>query len=140
MILKFKVFETWNDNNIDDSLFISNRAKHNPKVFRNTIKYRTDNGKYTAKIEQIDSDSFICKIYLSKGGEKIRVKKKTKNNLKSAHDFVRNYLSKKTKNSNKTSKKNIDKPDIYKQKNDFKPEFFPEFYPTNSKTKIRRFN
>jgi len=36
-----KTFENWNDNIIDNSLFVSGRAKYNPKVYGGVIKYKT---------------------------------------------------------------------------------------------------
>lgn len=123
MIVKFKIFETWNDNTIDSSIFISGKAKHNPKVVNNTIEYETDDGKYTALIKQIGRSRFICKIYkIDNEGGKIRIKKRIKKSLKTAHNFVREILN------DKTDKKKREKEEISKEPEmEFQPEPEPEF-------------
>jgi hypothetical protein len=109
MITKFKIFETWNDNNIDKSLFVSGRAKHNPKVIGNTIEYKTDNGKYIANIKQLGSGKFLCKVYkIRDDGSKIRIKKKIKKSLKTAHNFVREVLNTKLESKKKSKKDDND--------------------------------
>ena len=83
MVTIFKIFETWNDDTIDKSLFVSGRAKHNPKVKGDTIEYKTDNGKYVAKIKQLSSGKFICKVYrIKEDGSRIRIRKKIKKTFK----------------------------------------------------------
>ena len=113
MFTNFKKFETWNDNTIDKSIFASGRAKHNPKVIQKTIEYKTDNGEYFAKIKQLASGRFLCKIYKIKDGSKIRIKKKIKDTLQTAHNFTREILNdriddKKTKKKKSKKKKEED--------------------------------
>lgn len=150
MITIFKIFETWNDNTIDDSLFISGRAKHNPKVIRDTIEYETDNGKYTAKIKQLSNGRFLCKIYMIKSdGSKIRIKKKIKDTLETAHNFTRETLNNKIdKKIKKKKKKKKDKDPLDKLFVDMEePQEFDKSssfdFPTPKEKKksiIRRFS
>ena len=152
MITTFKIFETWNDDSIDKSLFVSGRAKHNPKVVGNTIEYETDNGKFIAKIKKIGS-KFICKIYkIREDGSKIRIRKKTKKTLKTAHNFVREVLNDRIKEKKKKKKKKkeeiidepldnlfVDNPPVDDESMDLAEPFdFSEPEPIR-KTIIRRF-
>lgn len=117
-----KTFEAWNDNIIDNSLFVSGRAKYNPKVVGNTIRYSTGTSEpyYYAVIEK-KGGRFICKIYKrKKDGEEIRLRNKIKKNLKLAHNYVREFLNQKLKKDKK--KKEKDKP-IEKQ---IQPTSIPE--------------
>jgi len=121
MITIFKIYETWNDDNIDKSLFVSGRAKHNPKVKNNIIEYKTDDSKYVAKIKQLSSGKFICKVYrIKEDGSRIRIRKKIKKTLQTAHNFIREFLNdrvegKKVKKSKKKeSKKRKDKDPLDK--------------------------
>jgi len=110
MVINFKIFETWNDDTIDKSLFVSGRAKHNPKIKNNIIEYKTDNGKYVAKINQLASGKFICKVYRLKDDGKIRIRKKVKDTLQTAHNFVREFLNDRLDGKKiKKSKKKVDK-------------------------------
>ena len=86
-----KTFENWNDNIIDNSLFVSGRAKYNPKVYGGVIKYKTGTAEpyYFSEISK-KGDKFICKIYKKKkNGEEIRLRNKIKKDLKSEHNYVR---------------------------------------------------
>jgi len=111
MITIFKIYETWNDDTIDKSLFVSGRAKHNPKVKNDIIEYKTDNGKYVAKIKKLSNGKFICKVYrIRDDGSKIRIRKKVKKTLQTAHNFIREFLNdrlegKKIKKSKKKENK-----------------------------------
>jgi hypothetical protein len=152
MITIFKIFETWNDDTIDNSLFISGRAKHNPKVIRNRIEYKTDNGKYVARIKQLGSGKFLCKVYRIKNdGSKIRIRKKIKDTLKTAHNFVREFLNdrlegkkmKKSRKKDTSKKKNKEKDPLDSlfvdsaPDEDFSFDFDDE--PKKRKTIIRRY-
>ncbi len=147
------IFETWKDNSIDKTLFTSNRAKHNPKVINNIIEYKTDNGEYIATIKQVGR-KFLCKIYSTKGdGSKIRIRKKLKDNLDTAHNFTREYLNDRLEGKNlKKKKKKSKKSKLKKDDNpldklfvddiddNFDSEFTPEFnFRKPKKTTIRRF-
>ena len=148
------MFETWNDDRIDKSLFVSGRAKHNPKVKGNTIEYKTDNGKYVAKIKQLSSGKFMCKVYrIKEDGSRIRIRKKIKATLQTAHNFIREFLndriegkklrkSKKKKDKKKDNKKDpldklfvdIDEPSFDDPEFDFNEPKKPR------KTIIRKFS
>jgi RecG-like helicase len=155
MITNLKIYETWNDSRIDKSLFVSGRAKHNPKVLGNTIEYKTDNGKYIAVIKQLGSGKFICKVYrLSEDGNKIRIRKKIKKTLQTAHNFTREFLNDKIDSKKKKSKKKKPKTKPKKNKDplgklfvdmdepgfDDDIPFNPEPPTNKSKSIIRRFS
>lgn len=139
MIIAFKIFETWNDNSIDKSLFVSDRAKHNPKVLNGTIEYKTDNGEYVAKIKQIGYSTFLCKVYkLSKDGSKIRVKKKIKNSLKTAHNFIREALNDKIDKKSKHKPKKKEKKKEIKEKDPLDKLFVDSNFQVGSFEKSRK--
>lgn len=150
MIMKFKIFETWNDNTIDRSLFVSGRAKHNPKVINNAIEYETDDGKFFATIKQIGMSKFLCKVYkYNDDGEKKRIRKKIKRTLKTAHNFIREVLNDRVeKNEEEPEEEPIgdDIPDEseyeFEPIPDMPPEYFEpqEYQEPKPKTIIRRFN
>jgi len=104
------IFESWNDNNIDKSLFISGRAKYHPKVGHRKITYHTGTTPpyYTAEILQSGSN-FICDIYKHRSdGSELRVRHKIKETLKTAHNYIREFLNdrlKKRKSDIKDDKK-----------------------------------
>lgn len=139
-----KTFETWNDNNIDKSLFVSGRAKYEPKVVNGTITYKTGNSEpyYTAEISK-NGGKFICKIYkIKKNGKKKRIKNKMKNTLKTAHNYVREYLNQRLKK--KTKKKEKDIEEIIREEPQMEPLNIPivpstSIEPPKSNTIIRRF-
>jgi len=146
-----KTFETWNNNIIDDSLFSSGKAKYDPTVFGGTIKYKTGTSEpyYFAEIVK-KGDKFICKIYKKKkDGKEIRLRNKIKDELKLAHNYVREYLNQKL--NKKKKKKKDDNNDIERiiredpqiQRQDFQPiqptQPIPEYIEPKSKTIIRRF-
>lgn len=102
----FKTFETWNDNEIDNSLFSSGRAKYNPTVSGGIIRYKTGNVEpyYFAEITK-KGDKFICKIYKKKSdGTEKRIRNKIKKNLKLAHNYVREFLNQKLRSKSKGKK------------------------------------
>jgi len=144
-----KTFETWNNNIIDDSLFTSGKAKYNPTVFGGTIKYKTGNAEpyYYAEITK-KGNKFICKIYKKKkDGKEIRLRNKIKDELKLAHNYVREFLNQKL-NKKKKSKEKYKSDDIEKiireepqiQKRDFLPtQPAAEYIKPKSKTIIRRY-
>lgn len=118
-----KTFETWNDNIIDKSLFISGRAKYNPKVSNGVINYETGTSEpyYFAEITK-KGGKFICKIYKKKkNGEEVRVKNKIKKTLKTAHNYVREYLNQKLKKKNKKKEKKKDIEMIGREEPQFEP-------------------
>jgi len=147
------IFENWKDNTIDNALFTSGRAKHNPTVINSdTVEYKTDNGKYLATIKQI-GDKFLCKVYRIKGdGSKIRIKKKKKNNLDNAHNFTREFLNdrlegkklnkkkKKRKTIPKKEKDPLDKLFVDEIPTDFDSNFNFDYDDKSRKTIIRRFS
>jgi len=111
-----KTFETWNDNKIDNSLFISGRAKYDPNVSNGVIHYRTGKSKpyYTAEITK-KGGKFICKIYkVKKNGEEIRIKNKMKKTLKTAHNYVREFLNQRLKKKTKKKAKKEKDLDLMK--------------------------
>lgn len=148
-----KTFETWNNNVIDNTLFSSGKAKYDPKIVGNTIKYKTSNNEpyYFAEISQ-KGNKFICKIYKkNKDGEEIRLRNKIKKELKLAHNYVREFLNQrlkkdklKNKDKKKTKKKDLDfipretRFDREPLQDFSPPHALPEFKP-KSKTIIRRF-
>ena len=144
-----KTFETWNDNIIDNSLFSSGKAKYDPKVVNGTIEYKTGNIEpyYFANITS-KGGKFICKIYKKKkNGEDKRLRNKIKNELKLAHNYVREFLNQKLKKKKKRGKDNDNErvmrdtpvqPD-YNMPMDLPPMPMPDFEPPKSKTTIRRF-
>jgi len=142
-----KTFETWNNNIIDNSLFVSGRAKYNPKVSNGAIRYKTGNTEpyYYAEITK-KGDKFICKIYKKKkDGTEIRLRNKLKTSLKLSHNYVREFLNQKLK---KKKKKNANKEEkIRRPEEQFSdipmtlptpPPMLP-IAPPKSKTTIRRF-
>jgi RecG-like helicase len=137
-----KIYETWNDNIIDKSLFVSGRAKYEPKISNGVITYKTGDSEpyYTAEITK-KGGKFICKIYkIKKGGEKKRIKNKMKNTLKTAHNYVREYLNQRLKK--KTKKKEKKDLDIMKIEEPQVQPMMPPMMPMEtpkSKTIIRRF-
>ena len=144
-----KTFETWNDNIIDNSLFSSGKAKYDPKVVNGTIEYKTGNIEpyYFANITS-KGGKFICKIYKKKkNGEDKRLRNKIKNELKLAHNYVREFLNQKLKKKKKRGKDNDNErvmrdtpvqPD-YNMPMDLPPMPMLDFEPPKSKTTIRRF-
>ena len=138
-----KTFETWNSNIIDNSLFISGRAKYDPKISNGVIRYKTGDSEpyFTAEITK-NGDKFICKVYkIKKNGKKVRVKNKMKKTLKTAHNYVREYLNQRLKKKTKKKKK---KEDDFLEKEE--PQPLPMFTPPTlpvapprSKVTIRRF-
>ena len=146
-----KTFETWNNNVIDNNLFSSGKAKYDPKVIGGVIKYSTGTIEpyYFAEIER-KGGKFVCKIYKKKkDGDEIRLRNKLKNDLKTAHNYVREFLNQKLKRKKK-SKKSKDRrdmervyrePKIQREENPF--NLFnntPMTEPSRSKTIIRRFS
>lgn len=149
-----KTFETWNNNIIDNTLFSSGKAKYDPKIVGNSIRYKTGNTEpyYFAEITQ-KGNKFICKIYKkNKDGEEKRLRNKVKDELKLAHNYVREFLNqrlKKDKTKKKDKKKEVKKKDLDFISNEpkfdmntiqreFAPPSLPEIKP-KSKTIIRRF-
>lgn len=148
-----KTFETWNNNIIDGTLFSSGKAKYDPQVIGNSIKYKTGDIEpyYFAEITQ-KGNKFICKIYKrDKDGEEKRLRNKIKKELKLAHNYVREFLNQrlkkdkdKKKSKKKSKKKDLDfiprEPRFDREPmQDFSPPpFIPEVKP-KSKTIIRRF-
>lgn len=106
-----KTFETWNNNEIDKSLFKSGRAKYDPTVVGNKIKYNTGDSTpyYYAEITK-KGNKFICKIYrIDKKGKKKRLRNKIKTDLKLAHNYVREFLNQRLKKDEKKNKTNTKK-------------------------------
>ena len=106
-----KNFESWKNNIIDTTLFKSGRAKYNPHVTGGKIKYKTSNSEpyYFANISKKDG-VFICNIYKKKtDGDTIRIKRKKQDTLKNAHNYVREFLNQKLKNTNKKKEKEKEK-------------------------------
>lgn len=139
-----KIFETWNDNIIDNSLFVSGRAKYDPSVSNGIIHYKTGDVEpyYIAEIEK-KGGKFICKIYkIKKNGKKIRIKNKIKDNLKKAHNYVREYLNQRLKKKKKKKEKE-DIIDVVKEEPQIEPMPMAQPMPFSeepkSKTIIRRF-
>jgi len=157
---KLKNFESWKNGMIDDTLFSSGRAKYEPQVKGNKIKYTTDeesDGKYYARITQ-KGNEYICKIYKKRlEGKDIRIKKKIKDDLKDAHNYVREFLNqkiKKDKEKGKTSKEKkskdeYDEMDILDNEpndmdddevsNNYETPPTDEYIPPVKKIRIRRF-
>jgi len=142
-----KSFESWKNNIIDDTLFTSGKAKYNPKIQAGAIKYKTGNIEpyYFAKIEK-RGNKFICKIYeKNSSGKVIRLRNKLKNDLKTSHNYVREFLNQKLKRKSKPKKhKEEDIERIIRQeperRNLMEPQFPPmEYEPPKSKTIIRRY-
>lgn len=89
------IFESWEDNQIDRTLFSSGRAKYNPKVGNKRITYHTGTKPpfYTAEILQM-GNKFICNIYKhDSGNNDERVRHKVKSTLKTAHNYIREFLN-----------------------------------------------
>ena len=95
MMRHVRVFETWNDNEIDHTLFKSGKAKYSPKVSNKKIYYKTGNALpfYTAEIHQIGHLFFVDITKHKLDGSQIKVKHRKKKTLKTAHDYVREYLN-----------------------------------------------
>jgi hypothetical protein len=141
-----KTYETWKDNRIDHSLFKSGKAKYDPQVSNGSIKYKTGNKLpyYHAEIKE-KGDKFICKIYKkNKDGDDIRLRNKVKDDLRLAHNYVREFLNQKLKRDEekkdnpkkkkdsieKSVKKEVDYSEYTPKIEDIKPR---------RKTRIRRF-
>lgn len=95
----FKTFETWENNDIDGSLFTSGRAKYSPTVTGNKIKYDSGdtNPHYYAEITK-KGEKLICKIYKErKKGKNKRLRNKVKTDLRLAHNYVREFLNQRIK-------------------------------------------
>lgn len=127
-----KTFENWKNNIIDHNLFSSGKAKYNPRVVGNTIHYKTGNVEpfYFARVEQ-KGTKFICKIYRNEDdGKEIRLRNKLKKDLRSAHNYVREFLNQKLKrdaekarkkaekNAEKNAEKGVENDNIFKNYND----------------------
>jgi len=116
---RLKTFETWNNDIIDNSLFSSGKAKYDPKVVGNKIRYSTGdtNPQYIANITQ-KGEKLICKIYkVNKKGKNKRLRNKVKSSLKLAHNYVREFLNqriKKDEDKNSGGSKNKKSGDIDK--------------------------
>jgi hypothetical protein len=147
-----KSFETWNNNIIDDSLFVSGRAKYDPEVYNGIIKYKTGNIEPFYFVELSKKGSkFICKIYKrKKDGSEIRLRNKLKKDLKSAHNYIREFLNQRLKNDKK-KKGDGDDYEIRNKKSKIEPIETPilspmqqlssEYIePPKSKTIIRRYH
>jgi hypothetical protein len=143
-----KTFETWNNNIIDNSLFVSGKAKYHPKVAGGVIRYRTGSIEpyFFAEITK-KGDKFICKVYKKKkNGDEIRLRNKIKKTLKSAHNYVREFMNQKLRSLKK--KKKSKSKDLEEIRNHIEPQVQripeplppPEYQaPPKSKTIIRRF-
>jgi hypothetical protein len=152
--MKIKTFESWNDNIIDNSLFVSGRAKYDPKVAGGIIHYKTGNVEpyFFAEITK-KGDKFICKVYKKKkDGEEQRIRNKIKKDLKTAHNYVREFLNQKLRSQKKKKSKgeventenienmmNIPEPQLQPMQS--RPMMPPMEYQAQpkSKTIIRRF-
>jgi hypothetical protein len=137
-----KTFETWNNNIIDNSLFSSGRAKYNPKVVGNTIRYKTGTAEpyYFAEINQ-KGNRFICKVYKKKkDGEEIRIRNKIKKDLRTAHNYVREFLNQKMRLKKKKKEEEFE-PKSIQQEVPAEPTQAPtEYYtPPKSRTIIRKY-
>ena len=154
--MNIKTFETWNNNIIDDTLFVSGRAKYDPKVSGGKIRYKTGNIEpyYFAEIER-KGDKFVCKVFKKKkNGEEVRLRNKLKKTLKLAHNYVREFLNQKLKKKDKDRSKKRDRDDIdrvmreepgvdrFQQEMTYEPPSVPMSLPSvkpKSKTIIRRY-
>jgi len=152
-----KTFENWKDNIIDDKLFTSGKAKYDPTVFGGIIKYKSGNVEpyYFARIQK-KGGIFICKIFKkNKDGESIRLRNKKKDDLKSAHNYVREFINQRLKRDEekvetndtffepKKRHHNIDNDklftDDYSDDKPIDPYIQPIIEPQKRKTIIRRF-
>lgn len=153
-----KTFENWKNNVIDDKLFTSGKAKYDPTVFGGIIKYKSGNSEpyYFARIQK-KGGIFICKIFKkNKDGESIRLRNKKKDDLKSAHNYVREFINQRLKRDeekgdsedtifepNKHSRHNIDTDklftDEYSDDKPIEPYYPPVMEEPKRKTIIRRF-
>jgi len=152
-----KTFETWKDNIIDDKLFTSGKAKYDPTVFGGIIKYKSGNSEpyYFARIQK-KGGFFICKIFKkNKDGESVRLRNKKKDDLKDAHNYVREFINQRLKRDEEKGESNDsffepkkrhhntdnDKffPDEYNDNKSFEPYSQPAIEPQKRKTIIRRF-
>jgi len=154
---KIKTFENWKDNIIDDKLFTSGKAKYNPTVFGGIIKYKSGNVEpyYFARIQK-KGIFFICKIFKkTKDGKSVRLRNKKKDDLKSAHNYVREFINQRLKrdeekgDSNdsifepKKYNTNVDTDKIftdeYSDDKSFTPYYPPVMEEPKKKTIIRRY-
>jgi hypothetical protein len=107
-----KKYESWNDNVIDHSLFSSGRAKYSPQVSNGKIKYKTGNiaPYYFAEIYK-KGDKFTCEIFKKKkDGDVIRLRNRVKKDLKTSHNYVREFLNQRLKRKLKNKNKdNVEK-------------------------------
>jgi hypothetical protein len=152
-----KTFETWKNNIIDDNLFNSGKAKYDPTVFGGIIKYKSGKSTpyYFARIQK-KGNFFICKIFKkTKDGESIRLRNKKKDDLKSAHNYVREFINQRLKRDEekvdsddaffepKKNHNNIDNDrlftDDYNDNNQVEPYISPIMEEPKRKTIIRRF-
>ncbi len=153
-----KTFETWKDNIIDDKLFTSGKSKYDPTVFGGIIKYKSGNYEpyYFARIQK-KGGIFICKIFKkTKDGESVRLRNKKKNDLKSAHNYVREFINQRLKRDEEKGEKdetffkpkkghhNIDNDKLFTD--EYSDDKYVEPYstppmmePEKRKTIIRRF-
>ncbi len=107
-MIYLKNFESWNNNIIDNTLFVSGRAKYNPTIIGGIIHYKTGNIEpyFYAEISK-KGDKFICKVYkVKKNGDKLRIRNKIKKDLKTAHNYVREFLNQKLRTEKKKKLKN----------------------------------
>lgn len=132
-----KTFENWKNNIIDDDLFSSGKAKYNPTVSAGVIKYKSGNSEpyYHAQIHK-KGTFFICNIYKkTTDGENIRLRHKKKNDLKSAHNYVREFINQRLKrDKNRKKDKNTDSL-ILPNKHEYlkKDKIFNDDYTDNTK-------
>lgn len=134
-----KTFENWKNNIIDDKLFTSGKAKYEPTVHAGVIKYKTGNSEpyYFARIQK-KGMNFICKIFKkTDDGETIRLRNKRKKDLKSAHNYVREFLNQRLK---RDEKRNIGKETNieFEPKRQYEPEI--EIEDDYSDGETRKFN
>ena len=140
-----KTFESWENNIIDKNLFKSGRAKYNPKVSGGKIKYKTGNTipYYYAEIYS-KTNVFICKIFKKDNEKDIKIKNKIKDNLKDAHNYVREFLNQKLKRDKEKPDELIDKEDklkpIRKPSEDFDLNPIRKTYNDQNYKKIRKSN
>jgi hypothetical protein len=142
-----KNFESWKNNIIDKTLFTSGKAKYDPKIRTGVIHYKTGNVEpyYFARIEK-RGVKFICKIYKKDaGGKPIRLRNKLKNDLKTAHNYVREFLNQKLKRKDNNKHIKVEKPErIFREDPEIMRNDDPilppmEYSPPERKTIIRRY-
>lgn len=143
-MINLKTFESWNDNMIDNSLFVSGRAKYHPTVSGGVIHYKTGDVEpyFYAEISK-KGDNFICKVYkVKKDGSEKRIRNKVKKDLKTAHNYVRELLNQKLRTEKKKKRKSKGE-DVEKIMSMQEPQtqFLPPPPPQpERKTIIRRFS